>query len=115
MNISPVIAAVASGMVFVTSGQTASAATSLTDGSGISSINGASVGNPVPARSMEGNETDGANEAGAVTANDYFQFTITPTVGNTMSLTQISLDFAASFNTQPRGFALRSNLDGYAN
>lgn len=93
-----------------------STAGNFTAGSGISTNNGflAAAGNPVPSR-IAGADVIGSNtEAGAVTANDYFQFTITPTDGSELSLTNLTLDFDASYNSQVRGFAVRSSRDSFA-
>lgn len=89
-----------------------STASNLSNGAGLTSINSA-TGNPAPGRSMLGSETDANDETGAVTANDYIQFTLTPASGYQLSLTNFSLDFGSSYNSQPRGFAVRSSLDGF--
>lgn len=93
-------------------GNLTSTASSLSNGAGVTSIN-SSTGNPAPGRAIPGSETASNTEAGAVDADDYLQFTLTPAAGYQLNLTTLSLDFGSSYNTQPRGFAIRSSLDGY--
>lgn len=50
--------------------------------------------------------------AGAVANNDYFQFTITPTSGNQISITEVFFNYERS-GTGPTEGALRSSVDGY--
>jgi autotransporter-associated beta strand protein len=50
----------------------------------------------------------------AVTNNRYFEFTITPTAGNAINLSDISFKSARGGGGTPRGWALRSSLDGFA-
>ncbi len=51
---------------------------------------------------------------GAVTANSYVQFTLTPDGGNQLNLTNLTLNAARGGGETPRGWGLRSSLDGYA-
>ena len=90
-----------------------STASDLSDGPGFTSGNFTGGGNPAPARSVTVNLTNGANEADAHTAGDYFLITITPAAGYQINLTSITMDFAASYNTQPRGFGIRTSVDTF--
>lgn len=58
--------------------------------------------------------TSRTDEGGAVTANDYYGFTITPDPGTTLSLSSLSYDFSRSGTFSGRIF-VRSSLDGYVN
>ncbi len=50
---------------------------------------------------------------GAVGANSYVQFTLTPNGGNELNLTNLTLNAARGGGATPRGWGLRSSLDGY--
>lgn len=89
-----------------------STADNIRNGLGVTSIP-SSTGNPANGRSFLTSETNGVDEAGAVGANDYLEFTLTPANGYQVNLATISLDFGANFNNQVRGFAIRSSLDEY--
>lgn len=56
--------------------------------------------------------TSRTEEAAAVTANDYYGFTITPDAGASLSLTTLSYDFSRSGTYSGRIF-VRSSLDGF--
>lgn len=51
--------------------------------------------------------------ANAITGDDYFEFTITPTAGNQFSVSSIVIQFQRSA-TGPSALALRSSVDSYA-
>lgn len=53
------------------------------------------------------------NVTDAIANNDYFKFTITPAAGYTLNLASLSL-YVANPASTPRGYAVRSSLDGYA-
>jgi hypothetical protein len=55
------------------------------------------------------------DEAGAVSAGTYFAFTVTPTAGNTMTLTGISFDSARGGAAVPRSWYAFSSVKGFAN
>lgn len=57
--------------------------------------------------------TSRADEAGAITANDFYGFTITPDAGAPLSLTSLSFQLGRSGTFSGRVF-VRSSLDGYA-
>jgi len=90
-----------------------STATNFSVGPGIPGASFTASGNPGPARTMAVADT-ALNEGASVTANDYFEFTVTPEPGYELDLTSMSLEFDASFNTQPRGYSIRSSLNNYA-
>ena len=75
-------------------------------------------GNPTPSLAVASTLTTGANtQAGAVTANQYFSFTLTPNTGTPLSLNSLSFDYAnystdATFPTE--GFVVRSSVDNFA-
>lgn len=54
-----------------------------------------------------------ANYSGSLDPANYYQVIITPTAGNTLSLTQINFDMRRSA-TGPRTYAIRSSADGFA-
>jgi len=91
-----------------------STASAVTAGAGISAnfaFN--ATGNPAPSRGV-GADVTLTTEALAITGNDYFTFTLTPSPGFEMDLTSLSLEFDASYNTVDRGYSIRSNVDSYA-
>lgn len=53
------------------------------------------------------------NLAEAITNNDYFQFTITPSIGKQITINKIFLNYERS-STGPSEGALRSSVDGYS-
>lgn len=52
--------------------------------------------------------------ASALTNNSYFTITITPTPGNVINLSQLGFDVAKGGSSDPRGYFIRSSVDGYA-
>jgi hypothetical protein len=74
-------------------------------------------GNPAPSLAIDATFTDGTSQAAAVTANDYFTFTITPTAGIAFNVSSLSFDYANySSSTFPvENFFVRSSADGFAN
>ncbi len=50
----------------------------------------------------------------AITADDFLYFTITPTSGNTISLTSLTFNIARGGASTPRGYDVRSSADNYA-
>ncbi len=75
-------------------------------------------GNPTPSLAVVSTLTTGANtQAGAVGANQYFSFTLTPNAGTPLSLSTLSFDYAnystdGTFPTE--GFFVRSSVDSFA-
>lgn len=57
-------------------------------------------------------QTAGTTVAASITNNSYFQFTVTPGVGQTIDFTSISLD-AARAGGSARGFSIASSVDSY--
>jgi len=59
--------------------------------------------------------TAGATSAAlAVTNGSYFFVTITPTSGNSMSLTTLTINMARGGSSTPRGYQVRSSVDSFA-
>ncbi len=52
--------------------------------------------------------------ADAVANNQYFQFTIAANVGYSLALSDITFDAARGGSSTPRGWVLRSSVDGFA-
>lgn len=52
--------------------------------------------------------------AAAVANNQFFQFTVTPDTGFALDLTSLTFDGARGGDSTPRGFVLRSSLDGFS-
>jgi hypothetical protein len=50
----------------------------------------------------------------SVSGDRYFEFTVTPDHGYQLDLTGLSFDVARGGDSTPRGWALRSSLDGFA-
>ncbi len=74
-------------------------------------------GNPAPCIAVGSNQTDGTTQGGAVTAEDYYTFTITPNPGGMMSLTTLSFDFANYTNSgafPTENIFTRSSLDNFS-
>jgi hypothetical protein len=55
-----------------------------------------------------------ATAADSVSGNRYFQFTITPDSGYQLDLTSLTFDVARGGASTPRGWVLRSSVDGFA-
>ncbi|HEX8372451.1 MAG TPA: PEP-CTERM sorting domain-containing protein [Chthoniobacterales bacterium] len=95
-----------------------STASAITVGAGFSSLTFSTTwGNPAPSLSIVSSETDSPNtQGGAVTANDYITFTITPNVG-TLSFSSLTVDLA-NFTTDgtfpTENFFLRSSRNSFA-
>jgi hypothetical protein len=86
------------------------------DGAGWTSTIDASRGNGAPSISVISTLTDGTSQAAAVTANDYWTFTITPNAGIALNLSNLSFDYAnysndATFPTET--FFARSSQDSF--
>lgn len=58
-------------------------------------------------------QTAGTTVAASISNNSYFQFTVTPGVGQTIDFSSISLD-AARGGGSARGFSIASSVDAYA-
>lgn len=58
-------------------------------------------------------QTAGTTVATSITNNSYFQFTVTPGVGQTIDFSSVSLD-AARGGGSARGFSIASSADSYA-
>lgn len=52
--------------------------------------------------------------ADAVAGDEYFSFTVTPTAGATLDLTDLTFDAARGGGGTPRGWEVRSSVDGFA-
>jgi hypothetical protein len=52
--------------------------------------------------------------AGAVANQEYFQFSVTPNAGRQLDLHSLVFDAARGGSQEPRGWVLRSSIDGYA-
>ncbi len=71
---------------------------------------GAGLGTNLGGNSLNSNNF---TQASAIDLNDFYGFTVTPNVGNQVSLTTLSYRFQRS-GTGPTQFAIRSNVDGFA-
>jgi hypothetical protein len=86
---------------------------------GVASISNITRGGGISAQSMG----DSINSAGwtegsandAVTAGDFYTFTITPAAGYTLTLTSIDFAEKATGAQHPTNFAVRSNISGATN
>lgn len=93
-----------------------SVASAFTDGPGWVALIDAARGNPTPSISVDSNQTD-SSQGGAITANDYYTFTITPNVGVTLNLMTLSFDFANYTNNgafPTENIFVRSSLDNFS-
>ena len=61
------------------------------------------------------NTTTATNAAGAVAQNTFFQFTVTPTAGYALTLTNLSFQAGRGGSGTPRGYVVRSSVDNFAN
>lgn len=53
--------------------------------------------------------------ATAVSSNSYFQFSVTPSAGGSLDLSELSFDGGSAFSNLPNnGWVVRSSIDGYA-
>jgi hypothetical protein len=92
-------------------------ASPFSDGPGFASLLDATRGNSAPSISVDTAQTDGNTNAAAVTANDYFTFTITPAGGFALNLTNLSIDYANYTNdgTFPAiSFFVRSSINNFS-
>lgn len=88
-------------------------ATSLTDGGAsinITSDGALAYGSAPVLRVFPG----GTDAATAVTNNSYVQFTVTPDANTQMDLSSFTFDAARGGTNGPRGYAVRSSVDGFA-
>lgn len=61
------------------------------------------------------NPTSGATSAAtAISTDSYFYFSISPTAGNSISLTTLTFNIARGGSGTPRGYDVRSSADDYA-
>ena len=94
-----------------------SSTTTFNDGPGFVSVFDVTRGNPTPALGVSSNQIDGSTNGAAVTANDYFTFTITPNAGFALNLTNLTFDIANFTNDgtfSAISFFVRSSLNGFA-
>lgn len=94
-----------------------SVASTFDDGTGFTSSFDLTRGNSAPSLAVVSTVIDGSTQAAAVTAGDYFTFTITPTTGTTLNLSSLTFDYAnytndGTFPTET--FFARSNQDSFA-
>jgi hypothetical protein len=94
-----------------------STAGSFGDGAGWTSSIDVGRGNVAPSISVVSTSTDSSTQSGAVTANDYWTFTITPNAGFTLNLSSLTFDYAnytndATFPTE--NFFARSSINGFS-
>jgi hypothetical protein len=72
------------------------------------------TGNQYPVlRLQPGNNSRSPDEA--ILKDKYFQFTVTAKAGSSLNLTSLTFDCARGGGATPRGWALLSSVDGYAN
>ena len=64
--------------------------------------------------SSAGPASGATSAATAITADAYFYITITPTSGNSISLTTLTMNMARGGAATPRGYDVRSSADDYA-
>lgn len=94
-----------------------STASAITDGPGFTSVINPGVGNPTPALTVVSTLTDGATQSAAVTAEDYFTFTLSPASGGSFSLTSLTFDYAnySTDGTFPATtFFVRSSVNNFS-
>lgn len=64
---------------------------------------------------LQVNPNEGSTSAAlAVTNNQYFTFSLSPNSGISYTITSVTFDVARGGSSAPRGYALRSSVDGYA-
>ena len=88
---------------------------SFLDGPGFASAFDTGRGNPAPSLSISLDQINGTSNATAVTANDYFTFTITPV--DFMSFTSLTFDIANYTNDgtfSPVSFFVRSSVNNFS-
>lgn len=94
-----------------------STATNFSDGPGFTSVFDPARGNPSPSLGVASDQIDGSTNTAAVTANDYFTFTLTPVPGGQMSLTSLTFDIANFTNDgtfSAISFFVRSSTNGFS-
>ena len=72
----------------------------------------ATVGNPTPALRVGTDETDGTTFPTAITANDFFTFTLTPTSGYRFVFQTFTADIATSATTFSTNILLQASING---
>jgi hypothetical protein len=83
-------------------------ATSISNASLISFGASGNLLNAAPANGATGGNNDLPS---AISANSYFQFTVTPNIGQSMSISSVGIDAGFGNNAS---FAIRSSLDSFA-
>lgn len=73
---------------------------------------GSANGNPTRSVFLNGISMDAANEADAVTANDYITFDVSPSTGFELSFTELSFDFQRDVLEAPSNWSLRADAAG---
>ncbi len=96
-----------------------SIASSVTAGSAFTSAAAANTtyGNPTPSLAVDSTLTTATTQAAAVTANQYFSFTLTPNAGVPLNLSTLAFDYAnySTDGTYPtENFFVRTNVDNFA-
>lgn len=89
-----------------------SAASSLSAvGTGVNMLESSGWGNPASSGGMQ--QALGTSQATAISANDYWSFTLTPNAGQ-LNLTSLTLDYSRSATTgSPTALFIRSSVDSY--
>jgi hypothetical protein len=75
-------------------------------------------GSPAPSVAIDSTFTDGTSQTQAITANDFYTFTLSPVAGFKFSLTSLSFDYSnysgtTTFPTE--NFFVRTSADNFAN
>lgn len=92
-----------------------SAASAIAPGSGLTDTTRfATVGNPAPALRVNTDETGGDTFATAITAGDYFTFTLSPTSGYRFVFQNFTVDLATSATTFTTNVRLQASINGAA-
>ena len=92
-----------------------STATAITLGSGLTGTNRfTTTGTTAPALRINTDETDGTTFATAVTANDFFTFTLTPASGYRFVFQNFTVDLATSAATFTTNVRLQASINGSA-
>lgn len=101
-----------------TDAESASTASAITLGSGltdsVATRFAAANGNPAPALRVNSDETEGTTFATAITANDFFAFTLAPGTGNRFFFQTLTFDLAASAATLATNVRLQASINGSA-
>lgn len=93
-----------------------STATAFADGPGFIGTIDTVRGNPTPSIAINSAQTDSTGQTGAVTAEDYFTFTITPSGGVAFNFTSLTFDYANYTNSgafPTENFFVRSSVDNF--